>query len=399
MNLPPSDAFQPEEQTPARPEAPRRRLRRHYLPETDNERSLLMEELAQRLSPSFDTFLFSLVCGVVLLLALLFDAPGLYVLAALFVPFLGPVIGVALSAIIGSPRLFIQSLGATLLGGLIVFVSGAAAGWLASFWPGLEFRYASSHALFTIPDLFVLALGAGLSVFMLVRAPRQKPLIPNVALGYELFLPLGVAGFGLVTGLPGLWPNGLLLFAGHFLLAGLVAVLVLAAMRLRPINTLGYSFSTGLVIVGIAALVLMAGFGRSAATSQAAGILSLPSRTPTASITPSPTLFLSPTPVTPSPSATRSLVPTKTPTKTVTPKPTPVWARVWVDQGGGAFIREEASSNSKIIGSVLNGGAVQVISDPVKASGTTWVKVITEEGVEGWIVKILLQTATPAPEW
>ena len=48
-----------------------------------------------------------------------------------------------------------------------------------------------------------------LVAFTLVRSPQQRPLVISVAIAYELYLPAGVAGFGLAAGLPELWPGGL----------------------------------------------------------------------------------------------------------------------------------------------------------------------------------------------
>jgi SH3-like domain-containing protein len=79
--------------------------------------------------------------------------------------------------------------------------------------------------------------------------------------------------------------------------------------------------------------------------------------------------------------------------------PTPVWARISVKDGNGAYIRAEPSYDANYVKSLLNGYLIQVLPDVVIADGATWVKVRTAEGVEGWIVRSLLATATPAPGW
>jgi SH3-like domain-containing protein len=48
---------------------------------------------------------------------------------------------------------------------------------------------------------------------------------------------------------------------------------------------------------------------------------------------------------------------------------------------------------------LANNMMVQVLPDIAEAKTVIWVKVRTEEGIEGWIVQSLLQTATPAPGW
>ena len=58
-------------------------------------------------------------------------------------------------------------------------------------------------------DFRVRALGAGLTAYLIVRSPHQKPLVTSVAIAYELYLPAGVAGFGLTSGIGTLWLNSL----------------------------------------------------------------------------------------------------------------------------------------------------------------------------------------------
>jgi hypothetical protein len=83
---------------------------------------------------------------------------------------------------------------------------------------------------------------------------------------------------------------------------------------------------------------------------------------------------------------------------TITPQPTPVYARVAAQTGGGAYLRD--MPDGKIITSILNGGMLEVISEPVVGeSGIIWVQVRTEDGLEAWIVQNLLVTATPSAGW
>jgi SH3-like domain-containing protein len=84
---------------------------------------------------------------------------------------------------------------------------------------------------------------------------------------------------------------------------------------------------------------------------------------------------------------------------TVTPQPTPVWARINVKGSNGAVIRAEPGYNAAIVKSLLNGIIVEVLNEVATADGATWVKIRTADGVEGWIVRALLATATPAPGW
>jgi len=84
---------------------------------------------------------------------------------------------------------------------------------------------------------------------------------------------------------------------------------------------------------------------------------------------------------------------------TLTIEPTPVYARIMSDQGG-VFLR--ASPNGKYIDILDNYTFVQVLPDTQELSGWMWAHVIAvKNGVklEGWIIQLALQVATPAPNW
>ena len=155
------------------------------------------------------------------------------------------------------------------------------------------------------------------------------------------------------------------------------------------------------------AVILLTSGLLTAFTTQAAlppTTISNPLRNTSASGTPSPTLEATPTltpmPPTPTLTATRTLISSKTPTITVSPQPTPVWAMIDAGEGGGAWIRKEP--NGEFLVTVLNGTLVQVLPDLVTVGNINWVHVLVpygETSVEGWIVRSLLLTATPAPDW
>jgi hypothetical protein len=396
MTLPTSEPLPPEDKKSI-PPARRRRKGRMILPVGQSERAAFLEELAHRVTPSFDFFVFALLSGMVLGVALLLDSPALYLLAALMAPFMAPVIGCGLASIVGSFRFFMRALGGIGIGSLLVFICGAVAGWAAHLWPKLVLQQAVFHARFSWPDFVVLTLGAGLTTYLLVRAPQSRPLVTSVGLAYEIFLPIGTAGFGLVSGLPGLWPDGLVVFIVHLAWSALIGAMVLALIGLRPLNLFGYTIGSSLALVSIVAVIAISGVGTAMFVKVA---VPSPIPTTTHTVTPTRTSTFTVVPPTLTNTPTRTLVPTLTPTITLSPVPTPVWAKINAGQtGGGAFIRSDPSFTAKVVKSLLNGNLVQVLPEAVQAEGSTWVHVKTSDGITGWIVRGLLVTATPSPGW
>lgn len=398
MSIPTSEPILPEDETRL-PPARRRRVRRQLLPPAGDERSALLHQLAHQVTPGYEFFLFALLSAVVLSLAILTDSPALYLLAILFAPFLGPVLGLSLAVVVGSGRFFLKALGSLLTASGLIFGITLFTGWLVKLiQPGLILDQPRNFMVFTVPNFVVLALGAGLANFMLVRSPRQKPLVASVAIAYELFIPLGVSGFSLGYGVPATWMDGLIVFVVHLAWAALTGAVVLFVIGLKPANLFGYTLGTSLVLISTIAFVIISGLLTTrpvvVATQPTATITVLPSGTPSQVMPPTQTVQ----PPTPFATATSTIRPTFTPTQTVTPEPTPVWARVSAKDSDGAFVREEP--NGTVLTSLFNGSLVQVISEPVRGQGTTlWVKVRTDTGLEGWMVQALLATATPAPNW
>lgn len=401
-----SEPLLPEENaslTPAR----RRRQRRVIVSPDAGERAELLAELSRKAVPSFEFFLYSLLSGLLVGLAFLLDAPALVFLAALLAPFMAPIIGVSLGTVSGAFSFFLQSTGSLAIGSLMVFLGSLAGGWVVQFMPDQVFQQAQLQSQFTWASFLVLILGAGIATYQMVRSPEQKPVAASVAIAYGLYLPLGAAGFGLSSGTVGPWPDGLILYIVHLLWACLVSILVLAAMGLRPHNAVGYFLATSCAVIAALAIaaVQIAAWPpeiavvtpTSTQTAETTPAQVSPSPTLTASLTATPTN--TPVPDTATPTPTRTLVPSRTPTKTLSPVPTPVWARIFTDVGNGALIREEPDYNAVIVQSLLNGSLVEVLPDRSISGNSTWVRVRTIEGNEGWIVQSLLRTATPVPDF
>jgi uncharacterized protein YgiM (DUF1202 family) len=99
----------------------------------------------------------------------------------------------------------------------------------------------------------------------------------------------------------------------------------------------------------------------------------------------------------PSATMTPMAVITQTPTATVvlpitvTPKPeifteiaTGATVVVQGTLGGGLNLREEPSTNSKVVTNVKDGTALTVVDGPREANGYTWWQLEASDGKEGW---------------
>jgi uncharacterized membrane protein len=366
------------------------------LPIETSERAGYIDDIAERLIPSAEFFLFSGLAGLVLATALLMDSPALYVLAALISPFLAPVVGLSLAVMLGSVRYFLRSLGAFAIGSLLVFVLGSLGGAVAGMLPGLKLVQAVFHAHFSWPDFLVLTLGAAMTVYMSARSPQSKSSVASAALAYELYLPLGAAGFGLTSGIPNLWPDGLIVFAVYLAWTALIGVAVLLVVGLRPTNFFGYSLGSTILLFSVVAVIALSGFSTALGT-QVAMPLSSPTVTPTVTLT--PTVTDTPVPPTPTSTPTHTLVPTETITLTVSPVPTLALAVINAKENGGANVHSKPGFSSPVVKTLGNGWPVEVYPDAVNSGGVIWRKIRTSDGVEGWIWESLILTATPKPGW
>ena len=398
------EGFTPLEPAPEPAVRHHRRRRRPFIPAGKGERALYVGQIAKRLVPGFDFFLFSLLSGLVLALGILLDSPAIYLLAALFTPFMAPLIGIGFSAAVGSFSFFAQSIASLALGAGFFFGTGALGGWISTLLPGLTFGQARLHNQFTIPDFVLLTIGAVLAIYLTVRNPKQRSLVASVALAYEVFLPIGVAGFGLTSGVPDLFPQALKVAAVHIGWVLLVGTILLILMRLRPFTFFGVFLTILVLAAALYGLIVSSAIGE-ALQKQILPQITMPNiSTGAPSIGASATGTPSPRPATQTQqsaasTATSTLFPTNTATMTITPRPTPVWAMVNSPSSTGIVVREAPSFSSKYLASLLNGSLVQVLPETEFADNTYWVHVITESGVEGWVVRNLIATATPAPGW
>jgi len=380
-----------------RPPARRRRARRLLAPLDADQRAAFADQTMRRAGLSVDFFLFSILAGVVLALGIALNEPAVLVLGAALSPLMAPFVGMALATALGSGRHFLRSLAGLLVGAGLVLAAGWAGGSLAQDTMPLNLTLAQHATQLSWISILVTGVAAVLTVAAVAGAGPDGYgwLAPftNVALAYMLYLPLAAAGFGLGSGAPYLWPDGLVVFAIYLSGGALLGALTLALVGFRPLTLFGYSLGG---VVTLACVILLIGLGGAgvAIGGQVGLPTPIPSPTPTATLTPTPTE--TPIPPTATFTPTPTLTATPTPTETPTPTPTPVLAVVDAGDAGGAFYRDEP--DGQVMGLLANGTVVQVIAGPVEAGGKTWLQVIIPNTQQAWILAELLQPqATAVP--
>src|ERR1700690_1675737 len=221
------------------PRARRRRRGQLVVPRDAEGRAEILHALAHRAYPSYELFVFALLCGAILGLGYFFDSQALLIFGILLAPLLTPWIGLLLSALTGSTRFFFETLTALLISSALIFFSGLLAGFAVRAFLPRTLNEAFLHSHLWWLDLIVLAIAAIILTISFVRS-EDKPYLPSVMLAYELFLPLSAGGFGLGSGVAGIWPNGALVFLVHFAWAGLFGILTLIALRFLPKSLNGF---------------------------------------------------------------------------------------------------------------------------------------------------------------
>lgn len=406
MALPKTDQFpeDPEDLSPAR----RRKAERGLVPEDLVEIADAIETLAHRTIPSFDFFLFSLLAAAILTTSILLDSPALLVLGALTAPAMTPFLGIALGTATGSLKFFSQRLAGSAIAAGFVFLVGILGGY-ASFvlkTPGVQFLIYNARLSWTH---FVLLIGGTILSIITLKKQGQTPLLPSVAIAYELYVPLAMAGYGFGSGQPHLWPDGLVVFGIHLAVMAITGTIVFMILGIKPLTFIGYTLGSLVAILSIVAVI-----GLSSAGAVVTGKIAMPTLAPSATptSTPAPPTFTpteTPLPPTPTPSPTvptSTATPLPTATSTITPKPTPFYAEIAVSKEyAGAFIRKEPSLESQILTSLVNGTVIEILN-PAPAydeQGRSWLSIryLDEDGEsqDGWIIENLLLISTPRPDW
>jgi uncharacterized membrane protein len=406
MSIPKSDQIpdDPENLTPAR----RRRAERGLIPEDLVEIADEVEDLANQTNPSFDFFLFSLLSAAIITASILADSPALIVLGVLAAPPLNPFLGIALGSATGSLKFFGQRFAGSLIASGFVFLVGILGGY-ATFvlkTPGIQFLI--YNARFSWTHIVLVISGTILSIIA-IKKQGQTPILPSVALAYELYVPLAIAGYGFGSGQPHLWPDGLVVFGIHLAVLVITGTITFILLGIKPLTFIGYTLGSVVTILGIVGFI-----GLTSAGAVVGGNIAMPTLAPSATLSPTPappTSSPTITPIPPTPTLTptvptATVTPLPTATSTETPKPTPFYAEIAVsEEYAGAFIRSEPSLESQILTSLVNRTVIEILdpSPSFDEQGRNWLSIryVDEDGnkQDGWIIENLLLISTPRPEW
>ncbi len=444
----PEPISQPRRDAAAQRGRRRRANRREMFPADAEGQAALIYSLSRRAYPSVELFVFSLVCGAIIGLGFLLDSQAVLLLGILITPLMTPWVGILLALLTGSGRFLSETLMALFVSAVIVFAGGLLTGFAARLFLPITLTNVFIHARLWIPTLGVLAVGAITLVASFVYS-ENKPFLPSVVIAYAFYLPINAGGFGLGSGVPGIFPQGIFVFIVHFALASMLGLLTLFALKLRP-TAQGIIFSgiSLLLFVGILIIFMGSGLpsaaavGAPSATPSATQTLTqtpTPSATPslppsatlvkksspspspttgtvtvtaTASITLTPSItFTATESSTPSVTATNSQSPTPaTPSATVpatasstitlTVEPIFISGKISATEGGGANLRQ--TPNGKYLMTLDNGTLVDIYPDFKQVNGVGWLHiVVTRNGqrVEGWLLESVVGYATPEPNF
>lgn len=395
------------EERPARAEPPRRRRRSNRIIQRPEASELgdRLESIAHRSAPTIDFFIFAFLSGCILAVGYILNAPAILLLGIIVAPLMAPWVGAMLAASTGETRFLGQTLGALLTVVVMVFLIGALGGFASRLFQPMDSTQALLHARLWWHDLLLLILGTTVLVVSFIQS-EDKPVLASLMVAYELFLPVSAAGFGLGSGVEGLWPQAGLVFLIHLALSLIISLVVFFYMGFRPVETSGYIVTMAVVVVSLAFVGGFFGLGTllSARGAEVAPTPT-PSLTPTQTLLPSPSLpptklaTITPLPPTEPPTVTPAPTETFAPGFNPTPIPTPIYGRVQASASGdGAVIRTEPAGSA--ITTVQNGYLVEFLPvDPVVLNGETWVNVLIRtpsRDIEGWVLLRLIVTATPS---
>jgi hypothetical protein len=365
--------------------ARQRRAARRLTQLQADQREVFLEGLAQQATPGIDFFLLPIIAGLLIGLGFRFEQRALLLAGALLVPLLSPLAGISLASVSGSSRFMLRMLGATLFAYLIGAVVAGLSGGLAML-AGTGTVLASGHIKLNAVDFAVLLVGATWMSWTLARGEAISR-VASIAVAYETFLPLAVAGIGIVRGDTDLLSGGLLTFGLHASWAIVAGVVTLAILGFRPLVGSGPSLATAIGLLGVLALLSGVELGVSVMAA-----VPTPTATPTATATSTPTATVTRT-ATATATATNTLTNTATSTNTPTSTPIPPLAIIFRTGGEGAILRDAPGGGA--IAFLVEGENILVIGGPQELDDQAWWNVRTLTGIEGWLAANFMATVTP----
>ena len=378
----------------------RYRRRKRLVPSLNDEtRSELVEKLANRVSPTFDFFLFALLSGVVIGLAYLFNSHALLIMAAILAPIMSPIIGVSLAAAIGTPRFFFLSLAGVLVGCLLVGITGAIIGTIPLIHTEDSSRQLVNFSSVSWDGLLVLITGVCFTVIAILKK-EQKPVLPSAAIAYVLFSTAGGIGFDLGRGNFQSALGGGSTLGFYLLTAAIIGASLFFAFGFRPSSSAGYVLP-GFLLILLGFMVVQ--FKPFSSDKFLNGLLLAPRSSSAAANSiaihfPTPTVATAAITHTLLPSKTPSPKPTliKTPSLTMTPTGTFLeWVKVDVTGQPEARLRDQPGFAGKEIMLVANGTMVKLLPGVEFKDNVYWAQVETIDGTIGWMVHTVLSTSTP----
>ncbi len=371
----------------------------------------LEKRLKRRLRINFDYYLFSAIFYILLAAAIFFDELALYMLAILFAPLQTPLLVFCFNIAWQKFDRWVNILFAWVFNFAALFLVGYLLGLVIQQIPDKDIFVWRFFTEFSWANFVLIIIGTGLTFFIIQRNPNQNVLVANIAIVYSLNLPLISAGIALASNEFNLFVQTMLNFLVLWLFSLFVGFVMILLSKLSPNRTRIIVWA--IVFILLSLLILYIKFlpenplqsnGSPASaevevvwtsTPEFGSTETLPATLPPIS---SPTLAPTNTPDVVK-SATALVPSTVTPTITLTPLPTPVWAQIQASEGNGANIRLEPNFSASIVRTVLNGTLIQVLPDTVETDGNTWVLIRLEDNTEGWIIRDLILSATPAPGW
>ena len=125
MNDPDFTPLESPSPRPANASRARRRQRGQLIVPRDSEgRAALLSSMARRSYPTYELFVFAVLCGAILGLGYVLDSQALLLFGILVAPLLLPWVGILLATITGSVRFFFETLMALLIGAAAAKIAG-----------------------------------------------------------------------------------------------------------------------------------------------------------------------------------------------------------------------------------------------------------------------------------